>query len=294
MQKIDTHVHCTPVKTAMPGATPGQEGQYIAGPEEMRAHLESQGIGRAVLLSTGESAGLAGLSNNDACRQIAASMPDFFSWMCNLDPAEPETMVRRLEEYKAQGAVGIGELTINQWIDSPLLSAVFDAAQQLDLPVTIHMSPRPGMAYGVCDRWGLPLLEQLLRTHPRLRVVGHSQVFWLEISGDCPREDEARSGYGSGPVAPGGRLVALMESCPNLYADLSANSAGCAILRDENFGLRFLERFQDRLFYATDTVNSRQVFPLGKFLDEAAADGRLSAQAYEKICRGNAQRIYGL
>ena len=101
-------------------------------------------------------------------------------------------------------------------------------------------------------------------------------------------------GYGSGPVAPGGRLVTLMESCPNLYADLSANSAGCAILRDEAFVLQFLERFQDRLFYATDTVNSRQVFPLGKFLDEAAADGRLSAQAYEKICRGNARRIYGL
>ena len=291
MQKIDTHVHCAPTKTAMPGAGPDQ---YIADPQEMRAHLESQGIGRAVLLSSGESAGLAGLSSNDACRQIAAAMPDFFSWMCNLDAAKPETMADRLKKYKAQGAVGLGELTINQWIDSPLLTAVFDAAQQLELPVTIHMSPRPGMSYGVCDRWGLPLLEQLLHTHPRLRVVGHSQVFWREISGDCPRDDQERMGYGSGPVAPGGRLVTLLESCPNLYADLAANSAGCAILRDEAFGLQFLERFQDRLFYATDTVNSRQVFPLGKFLDEAAADGRLSAQAYEKICRGNAQRIYGL
>ena len=29
-------------------------------------------------------------------------------------------------------------------------------------------------------------------------------------------------------------------------------------------------------------------------LDEAAADGRLSAQAYEKICRGNAQSLSGL
>ena len=62
--------------------------------------------------------------------------------------------------------------------------------------------------------------------------------------------------------------------------------------QEERKGL--LERFQDRLFYATDTVNSQQVFPLGKFLDEAAADGRLSAQAYEKICRGNARRIYRL
>ena len=89
-------------------------------------------------------------------------------------------------------------------------------------------------------------------------------------------------------------MPALLDRYPNLYADLSAYSASCAILRDEAFGLAFLEKYQDRLFYATDTLNHCQTFPLGKFLDGAAADGRLSAGAYQKICRDNAQRVYGL
>lgn len=191
--------------------------------------------------------------------------------------------------------MGIGELAVNEWMDSPRLEAVFAAAETLGLPVTIHMSPEPGYQYGVCDRPGLPLLEQTLRRHPGLRLLGHSQLFWLEISGDCPRQgNDARSRMGRGPVTPGGRVPALLAACPNLYADLSAFSASCAILRDEAFGLAFLETWQDRLLYGTDTLNRHQVFPLGRFLDRAVADGRLSRTAYEKICRENARQLFRL
>ena len=99
---------------------------------------------------------------------------------------------------------------------------------------------------------------------------------------------------GRGPVTPGGRVPALLAACPNLYADLSAFSASCAILRDEAFGLAFLETWQDRLLYGTDTLNRHQVFPLGRFLDRAVADGRLSRTAYEKICRENARQLFRL
>ena len=60
------------------------------------------------------------------------------------------------------------------------------------------------------------------------------------------------------------------------------------------FGLAFLEKYADRLFFATDMVNSDMVFPLGAWLDEQTAKGKLSKEAYEKICRGNAQRVFGL
>ena len=62
--------------------------------------------------------------------------------------------------------------------------------------------------------------------------------------------------WGKGPVKEGGRLVCLMRNYKNLYADLSANSGGCAIMRDEKFGLQFLEEFQDRLMFGTDMVNT--------------------------------------
>ena len=75
-----------------------------------------------------------------------------------------------------------------------------------------------------------------------------------------------------------------MRNYKNLYADLSANSGGCAIMRDEKFGLQFLEEFQDRLMFGTDMVNTDMVFPLGEWLDRQYQEGKLSAQAYRKIC----------
>ena len=99
---------------------------------------------------------------------------------------------------------------------------------------------------------------------------------------------------GERPVLPGGRVPELFETYPNLYGDLSANSAGCAMMRDPQFGLAFLEKYADRLFFATDMVNTEMVFPLGAWLDQQQETGALSREAYEKICRGNAERVFHL
>jgi predicted TIM-barrel fold metal-dependent hydrolase len=207
---------------------------------------------------------------------------------------EPETVYDRLKLYKSQGAVGIGEVMINKPFDDPFLEVMFQAACELDLPVTFHMSPEEGFSYGVVDHPGLPLLEQTLQRFPKTRFVGHSGAFWAEMSADAPVDRDGRNGYPGGPVVPGGRVPELFEKYPNLYGDLSATSGGNAILRDEAFGLAFLERYQDRLFFATDMVNTKMVFPLGSWLDEMTKQGKLSEKAYRKICRENASRIYGV
>lgn len=288
MKKIDTHVHCGIFREEAPA-------RQVYDPAGMMKHMDAIGVEKAVLMSSGEniSALFGGVdATNAACAEIVSAHPERFAWMCNLDPTGPETVYDRLAEYKAKGAVGIGELMINRWIDDPFLWALFAAAEKLDLPVTFHMSPEPGYSYGVCDKPGLPLLEKALQAFPNLKFVGHSQVFWLEISADCPKEgNKERSGYGEGPVIPG-RVEELMRRYPNLYGDLSAGSACRALMRDEAYGLRLLETFHDRLFYATDTVNEKTVFPLGGWLDACAADGRLSPTTYEEVCRGNARRVY--
>ena len=232
---------------------------------------------------------------NADCGAMAAADPEFFSWMCALDPTGPDTVYDRLMECKRSGAVGVGEVMVNEWLDSPFLSALFAAAEKLSLPVLCHMSPEPGYSYGVCDRPGLPLLEQTLQRYPGLKFIGHSQLFWLEISGDCPRQGNTeRSAMGRGPVMPGGTVERLLRSYPNLYADLSAYSGSCAILRDEEYGLRFLHTWADRLLFGTDTTNQHTVFPLGRFLDDCLADGRLDAAAYAAICCDNAGRLLGI
>ena len=231
---------------------------------------------------------------NKANKAICKKYPNIYSWMCTLKPSDTESVYSRLEACKKDGAIGIGELTINRRLDDPFLQALFAAAEKLDMPVTIHMSPEVGFSYGVVDNPGLPLLEEVLKNYPKLKILGHSQTFWIEMSGDAPKDKKERNQWGKGPIVPGGRVPELFEKYPNLYGDLSANSGSSAIMRDEEFGLSFLEKFSDRLFFATDMVNKDMVFPLGAWLDKMHKEGKLSDKAYNNICRDNAKRVFGL
>lgn len=287
MKKIDLHMH---VMTAWNLPKLGKVN--LSGPVSMIAHMNELGIEKAVLMSSSENK--IPFGKNSVCKKICQKYPEHFAWMCMLDARDEATVYDRLAEYKSQGAVGIGELSINKRLDSSFLQTVFAAAEKLELPITIHMSPEEGYSYGVVDEPRLPLLEGVLQKHPKLKVLGHSQTFWIEMSADAPNHKEGRNSWGKGPVVPGGRIPELFEKYDNLYGDLSANSAGQAIMRDPKFGLAFLEKYADRLFFATDMVNSDMVFPLGAWLDEQTAKGKLSKEAYEKICRGNAQRVFGL
>ena len=286
MKKIDLHLHLTPFQIPKLGK------MNLASAKNMIPHLEELGIGTGVLMSSAEK-GLP-FGTNKANKAICDKFPDRYRWMCAVDPKGKEPVYDRLARFKAQGAIGVGEVTTNRRLDDPFFDELFAAAEKLGLPVTCHMSPEVGFSYGVVDEPGLPLLERALGKYPGLKFLGHSQTFWIEMSGDAPTHKEGRNAWGSGPVVPGGRVPALFEKYPNLYGDLSANSAGQAIMRDEAFGLTFLEKYADRLFFATDMVNTAMVFPLGAWLDEKVASGELSRRAYDLICFGNAQRVFGL
>ena len=264
----------------------------LSNPKKMIEHMEELGIGKAVLMSSGEKK--IPFGKNSVCEKICQEYPEHFAWMCMLDEVNPDTIFDRLRDCKKRGAIGIGEVSINKRLDHPIIQKMFAAAEELELPVTIHMSPEEGYSYGVVDEPRLPLLEGVLQKYPKLKVLGHSQTFWIEISGDAPTDRDGRNSWGKGPVKEGGRVPELFAKYKNLYGDLSANSAGQAIMRDPEFGLRFLETYQDRLFFATDMVHSEMVYPLSSWLDEQVEKGALSRDAYEKICRGNAMRVFGL
>ena len=286
MKKIDLHLHLTPFQIPKIGP------MHLTSGKNMLPHLDELGIEKGVLMSSAESGMPFG--TNKANRKICQQFPERYAWMCALNPKDPETVYERLAQYKGQGAIGVGEMTTNRRLDDPFLQAVFAAAEKLEMPVLMHMSPEVGYSYGVVDEPGLPLLEQVLQTYPNLKLIGHSQTFWIEMSADAPTTKEDRNQWGNGPVIPGGRVPELFEKYPNLYGDLSANSGSRAIMRDPEFGLAFLEKYADRLFFATDMVNKDMVFPLGAWLDQMVSEGKLSQETYEKICRGNAQRIFGL
>ena len=285
-KKIDIHLHLSerPIPDGL--------GMKISSGAEMLPHLDELGIGFGIIMSSGETQAMFG--SNASCRRIAEQYPDRYAWMCGLDETEPETVYERLKQYREEGAVGVGELAVNHRLDHPFLEAVFQAAEALGLPVLFDMSPEEGFQYGVVDEPGLPLLERALNKYPKLIFIGHSQPFWHEISGDAGKSREERYEWGKGPVTPGGRLGQLFEKYPNLYGDLSANSGGCAMMRDEAFGLAFLEAWKDRLMFGTDMVNVDMEFPLGGWLDQKVEEGALSFAACQAIVSGNAKRIFGL
>ena len=289
MGKIDLHLHLSF------HSLPKGDKMSVSSYREMLPHLKKLGIEKGVLMSSGETPSQLPMGTNEENYRIVSADPEHYAWMCNLDyDGNPETIYDRLLACKEKGAVGIGELIINRRLNDPFFHRLFEAAGKLKLPVTFHMSPEVGYSYGVVDEPGLPLLEDCLRCHPDTLFLGHSQTFWIEISADAPVDKEGRNRWGEGPVLPGGRVPQLFAKYPNLYGDLSANSAGCAMMRDPEFGLNFLETYSERLFFATDMVNTEMIFPLGQWLDEQATAGKLTRAAYENICFKNAKRVFGL
>lgn len=285
MKKLDVHIH-----TRLPEYS-GQGALKATGVKEMMEYLKGEQIVHGIIMSAGESDAPNNLECAEICRRESC-----LHWNCNFDAREPESIFERMKACKKAGAVGIGELIINERIDSPIIQAIFAAAEYLEFPILFHMSSEVGYQYGIVDDPGLPLLEKALARYPKLKLIGHSPVFWIELSKDAPTDKVGRGERGMGRIISGGRVVELMKKYPNLYGDLSAGSGFCAITRDEAFGIQFLEEFSDQLLFGTDTVSVKASWqsPLGEWLEKKYAEGQLSEHTMKKLCYENAQKIYGI
>lgn len=292
MRKIDIHVHTIAEKGVL-----RPRGDTFATPEELFEMYDQLGVEKAVLLPVVSPEGQTDTNTNREIQAIVRQYPDRFYWFCNVDPRmgdnwQTTDFVQMLSYYKEQGAAGVGEITANLPMDDPRVEALFAACQALNLPAIIHIG-KLGGDYGLVDELGLPKLEKLLQKFPKLILLGHSQRFWSEISGDVTQETRGKNP--KGPVAPGGRVVELMRKYPNLCGDLSAGSGCNAMMRDPDFGYAFMEEFQDRLFYGTDICSPLDIthirVKLGPFMEQGVAEGKLSPEACEKIGRGNALRL---
>jgi len=199
-----------------------------------------------------------------------------------------------LEEYVTRGCKGIGELLPKMEFDDPRCLNLYRQAGTFGLPVLFDMMSGPS-SYGLNDDHGLPKLEHALRACPETVFIGHGPTFWAEISAEVPAD--SRAGYPAGPVARGGAVPRLMRQCPNLWADTSAGSGNNALTRDPAFGLEFLDEFQDKLMFGTDSckrsdVNS--VWPTVTTIRDLRENRKLSAEALEKIEWRNAVRLLKL
>ena len=291
---IDIHAHCYRKPfLQMPGKEPWPT------PETLLPRYDKMGVDKAVIqLLIGPEFYLP--TNNEDTLEIVAAHPDRFIPFCNIHPRafgnSPFTKLELvLEQYKAAGCKGVGEVICNMHFFDPFMQNFFRAVESVGLPMTIHVGHREGNIYGIIDEPGLPELEETLARYPKLNILGHSQTFWAEIA--ALETVQCRAGYPKGKVLQEGALPKIMRRHPNLYGDLSAGSGANALMRDPDYAEQFLAEFQDRLCFGID-ICSALVHPadtwLLDFMHKMLAEKRISQEIYDKIMYKNAVQLLGL
>lgn len=291
IKKIDVHIH-----TSMWENAQIQPHVVLANTGQIREIYKRKNIEKGFLLPLISPEYRFCVQTNEEMEYIAKNNADVFYWFCNVDPRMCENnsqsdLSYMLEYYKNRGAIGVGEVTANLYADDPLMENLFYHCGEMDMPVTIHIAPYKYNSYGIIDELGLPRLEKILKKYPKVKILGHSQCFWSEISADV--DVTTRNRYPKGKVKEG-RLVELMRNYPNLYCDVSAGSGCNAMTRDPDFAYGFIEEFSDRLMYGTDVCTAKWDNNFDQWLDESVADGLISEENYRKICRENAIKLFKL
>ncbi len=222
------------------------------------------------------------------CLAYMDAAPDRFVLGFAPDPRRPEALDQLQAAIDIYGVRVYGELKLRVRYDNPDVIRLFRFCGDRGLPVVVHIDyefeatapyPRPNWWYG----GGIAALENALQACPGTTFIGHAPGFWAHISGD---DQHSQAMYPSGPVTAGGETVRLLRSYPNLYADLSANSARNALARDPAFGKDFVVEFQDRLLYARDGF--------GGELDELLETFALPEGVLRKLHADNALRLVPL
>ena len=175
------------------------------------------------------------------------------------DPRRPESLDLLKSHVALYGVQIYGELKLRMVYDNPDALDIFRYCGETGLPVVLHIDypiangrryPRPNWWYG----GGIEAFARAIKACPETNFIGHAPGFWAHISGDDRYNAEY---YPDGPVRPGGRVIELLDECPNLYCDMSATSGFNALNRDMEHAVKFLNKYQNRLLFARDAYDSR-------------------------------------
>jgi predicted TIM-barrel fold metal-dependent hydrolase len=288
---IDIHAH-----TMRLPAYPRNGKAAYASPDQLLGTYDRIGVERAVLLPEVNPECSHGVQSNEEILEIAGRNSRFIPF-CNIDPravgnSDTAPLAKMVKYYKDLGCMGIGEVCANLPFLDPLVQNLFRAADENEMPLTFHISSSIGGDYGLYDNPGLPQLEECLKRFPKLKLFGHSQAFWAEISVLNQKSD--RNGYPGYGILEEGAVQKLMRKHPNLYGDLSAGSGCNALKRDRRYAIKFLNEFQDRLMFGTDICSPDTPTPLADFLLDLENSGDISKTVFDKVAKGNAIKILGL
>jgi len=264
-------------------------------PEANIAHQQGAGIRCATLLSRYDPA-------VPLTPQQAKPSAMFPCWFAATDVTKPDATAILTQAVTA-GAKGFGELKYPVAADGPEMRRVYDLAAELDVPVLIHFQDIGQPAAPGGYNTGIKRFATILKACPRTKFIGHADAFWANISADYHEQES----YPTGPIVPGGVSDKLLSDYPNLFADMSANSANNALSRDAAFTQDFLKRHQNKLHFGSDcncedgkgggaAQNSASVAPRmrGKCVAQETLKlltASTSKPVFQKLVWTNAQRL---
>ena len=279
----------------------------FATPEQLLEVYDALGIEKGVLLPVVNSEIYFPQSNEDILN-MAAKYPDRFIPFCNIDPRamanSPHAPLDRvLQYYKDKGCKGLGEVMPNMELMDPRVQNLFACAEKVGLPVIFDGSVTKTNDFGLYDDPGLPQLEFTLQRYPNLVIFGHGPAFWSELSvlgtpGErgvvMNRIGEQCGRLPSGTILGEGVVPKLFRRYPNLYGDLSDPTPCNMLMRDEDFGAKFVEEFQDRLYFGTDycSVSMGTDIDLVRLLIRWRDSGKISQEAFCKVAHDNAAKLF--
>ncbi len=225
--------------------------------------MDEVGLQRTTILSGSTGAQF------DAAVAKYGRYPKRFAVWCGLDfsglhqPGFSRAAVSELERCHQAGAPGVGELSdkgrglgattnhLGIHIDDPLMDPILDRCAELRMPINIHVGedrwmyePMDATNDGLMNAWKWRVsnapgvlqhdevadtLDRAVKKHPRNTFIA------CHLANCC---------------SDLGRLGAMLDKYPNLYADIGARFAELSpIPRTVS---RFFQRYQSRILYGTD------------------------------------------
>ncbi len=272
--------------------------------EELIAQWDKAGIERGFVLPVVSNEIYLPQSNEDIL-EMCENHPDRLMPFCNVDPraltdAWDAPLDTVLSYYKDKGCRGVGEIMPNLRMDNPMVQNLFKCAEIVGLPVTTDGSDREWGDFGLYDDPGLPQLEHTLQRFPKLQYIAHGPIFWNELvplqtcgmrkSAFRPNGEQVFSFLPKGPFEREGVVFTLFRRYGNLTGELS--DAAAILDCDHDFAGKFLNEFQDRLFFGTDTCCLNMPYNSRKLLLALRDEKKITEQVFQKIARENAIRFF--
>lgn len=220
------------------------------------------------------------------CVSYAERAPERFILGYAPDPRDEDACRKLCAAKEIYGVKICGEAKWRMMYNNPDSLRLFRTAGKLKMPVVMHFGY--DLQYTYEDRrreWfggTINTLEDVLRSCPETKFLGHAPGFWAHIS------DDELWKFGSdfpanAPVIREGKIAQLLRKYSNLYCDISAGSGLYALSRDPQYAVEFLMEFQDRVLYARDCFHNRHQ----EFINSL----RLPERVLKKIYSGNAVKL---